>query len=74
MAVNPTLVVPNWNDSDTGIALKLNGVTLKKDLDYRFGFEQTKAGKNLVIWIKQTIDLTAIEDHRVAVSILPEAR
>jgi len=46
----------------------------KNASDYRFGFQQTKSGNDLVIWIRQTIDLTTIKDHRVAVSILPAAR
>ena len=72
--VNPAIVVPNWNDSEAGITLKLDGVPLKDGPDYRQGFEQKESGKDLVIWIQRTIDLTAAEDHRVAVSIEPAAR
>lgn len=72
--VNPTIVVPSWNDSNAGITLKLDGVTLKNGPDYRLGFEQHESGNDLVIWIQRTIDLTAIDDHRVAVSIVPAGR
>lgn len=71
--VNPAFVVPNWNESEIGITLKLDGVTLRNGSEYRFGFEQRESRKDLVIWIQRTIDLTAIEGHRVAVSILPAA-
>lgn len=69
--VNPAIVVKNWNQSGVGISLKLDDATLANGTDFRFGFEQTKAGRDLVIWLKKTINLTAAEEHRVAVSILP---
>ena len=30
-----------------------------------------KAGRDLVIWLNKTINLTAAEEHRVAISIIP---
>ena len=68
---NPAIVVRNWNQPDVGIALKLDGATLRQGADYRVGYENTATGKDLVIWVNRTIDLTAAEDHKVAVSITP---
>ena len=72
--VNPAIVVKNWNQSEGGINLKLNETTLANGTDYRFGFEQTKAGKDLVIWLNKTINLTTADEHRVAVSIIPNRK
>lgn len=69
--VNPAIVVKNWNRADVGVSLKLGDTALTNGADYRFGYEQTKTGKDLVIWVNKTINLTAIEDHRVAISIVP---
>ena len=72
--VTPAIVVKNWNQSDVGIGLKLDDATLVNGTDYRFGFEQTKTGKDLVIWVNKTINLTTADEHRVAVSIIPNRK
>jgi hypothetical protein len=71
--VNPCVVVPNWNSADTDIAVKLDGKLLTPRTDFRAGCENTTTGKNLVVWLHKTINLTEAEDHRIAVSILPNA-
>jgi hypothetical protein len=69
--VNPCIIVPEWNSGVTGISVKLDGTALRHGPDYRFGFETTATGKDLVVWLQKTLDLTEVEDHRAAVSILP---
>ena len=67
--VNPAVIIKNWNQSTVGIALTIDGKVLKKGSDYRIGCEQTAQGKDLVVWIKKTIDLTEADDHGISVSI-----
>jgi hypothetical protein len=70
--VNPAFVVKNWNRTEVGISVQLNGATLSSGVDLRFGYEQTEQGKDLVIWLNKTIDLNIVEDHRVEISINPK--
>lgn len=69
--VNPAIVVPNWNQSEIGFRFELDGKVLSNGADYRFGYESTTKGKDLVIWLNSTIDLNEREDHDVEVSIIP---
>ncbi len=71
--VNPAIVVPNWSQTETGFGLELDGKLLANGTDYRFGYEQTDDGKDLVIWLHKTIDLNKIEDHFVEISIVPQS-
>ena len=70
--VNPAIVVKNWNQSEVGISLELNGTALSSSVDFRSGYEQTEQGKDLVIWLNKTIDLNAVDEHRVEISIIPK--
>lgn len=70
--VNPAIVVKNWNQPEVGFRFELDGKALATGTDYRFGFEPTAPGKDLVIWLNKTIDLSALDEHRVAISIIPE--
>ena len=44
---------------------------LANGTDYRFGFEQTATGKDLVIWLNRTLDLNERDEHRAEISITP---
>ena len=70
--MNPAFVVKNWNQPETGFRFELDGKALTSGADYRFGYEQTATGKDLVIWLNKTLDLNAAEDHRVNIAIVPE--
>lgn len=69
--VNPAFVVPNWNHSSAAFRFILDGETLTPDDDYRFGFETTATGKNLVIWLDRMIDLNERDEHSAAFAIEP---
>jgi hypothetical protein len=49
--VNPAFVVKNWNDTINGFVLKVDDIVLEAGKDYRFGYEQTESGKDLIIWL-----------------------
>lgn len=70
--VNPAIVVKNWNQPKVSFLVAVNGKTLTNGKDYRYGFEQTEQGKDLVIWLNKTIDLNELDEHRVGISIMPE--
>jgi hypothetical protein len=69
--VNPCIVVPHWNRANPTITVKLNGQPLTPRRNYRFGFEKKERSTDLVLWLHKTLDLTAAEDHRAAISIQP---
>lgn len=69
--VNPAFVVKNWNRADSALRLELDGRPLASGADYRFGFEQTAAGKDLVIWLNKTLDLNERDEHRAEIAIIP---
>lgn len=69
--VNPAFVVKNWNQPAVGFRFELDGKPLANGTVYRFGYEQTATGQNLVIWLNRTIDLNVLEEHRVEISIIP---
>jgi hypothetical protein len=50
--VNPAFVVRNWDDTTHGIVLKVNNNVMEAGKDYRFGYEQTEDGQDLVIWLQ----------------------
>jgi hypothetical protein len=50
--VNPAFVVKDWNDTVYGFVLKVNDIAKEAGKDYRFGYEQSATGKDLVIWLK----------------------
>ena len=70
--VNPAFVVKNWNQPDTGFRFELDGKSLTKGTDYRFGYEQTATGKDLVIWLNMTLDLNVPDEHRAEIAIVPQ--
>lgn len=47
--INPTFVIKNWGKKN--IALKVNGKMLKAGKDYFVGYEQSKSGIDMVLWI-----------------------
>jgi hypothetical protein len=49
--VNPAFVIKNWNDTITGIVLKVDDVVLESGRDYRYGYEQGENGQDLIIWL-----------------------
>ena len=69
--VNPAFVVKNWNQPETGFRFELNGKALANGTDYRFGFEQTVTGQDLVIWLNKTLDLNDRTGHRAGIAIIP---
>ncbi len=69
--VNPAIVVKNWNEPTTSFALELDGKALAIGTDYRFGFEPTTTGKDLVIWLYKTIDLNVLDEHRIEIASMP---
>jgi hypothetical protein len=48
--VNPAFVIKNWGDADA--VLKINGKTIKRGKDFRFGHRHTFEGTDLIVWIK----------------------
>jgi hypothetical protein len=48
--INPTFVIKDWGKKN--IALKVNGKMLKSGQDYFVGYENTKTGIDMVLWIK----------------------
>jgi hypothetical protein len=58
--INPTFVIKNWGKKN--IALKVDGKMLKSGKDYFVGYEQTKDGIDLVLWLKlKSIKATTFE-------------
>jgi hypothetical protein len=49
--VNPAFVIKNWNDTINGIVVKVDNAILEAGKDFRYGFEQTDSGNDLVIWM-----------------------
>jgi len=48
--LNPALVVKNWGDAN--VKLTLNGKTILRGKNFRYGHRQTLDGTDLVVWIK----------------------
>lgn len=67
--VNPAFVIPDWNQSDAVFRFLMDGNTMTPGDDYRFGFESTPTGKNLVLWLDSIIDLNEREEHDVMFQI-----
>jgi hypothetical protein len=67
--VNPAIVIPNWNDDDPSIDLKIDDEPLLQDQDYRVGLEKSGTGTNLVLWINRIFDLSSSEDHRIGLTL-----
>lgn len=49
--VNPAFIVRNWNDTINGIVVKVDDVVLEAGRGYRYGFEQSDKGTDLIIWL-----------------------
>ena len=69
--VNPTFVVKSWNQPENSFRFELDGKVLAGGTDYRFGYEQTATGKNLVIWLNRTLELNERDEHRAEIAIIP---
>jgi hypothetical protein len=48
--VNPAFVVNNWGDSE--VELKVNGRTLERGKDFRFGHRDRLEGTDLIVWVR----------------------
>ena len=48
--VNPAFVIKNWINTDA--VVKMDGITLKKSIDYQIGYDKTFNGNNLIIWLE----------------------
>lgn len=67
--VNPTIIIKNWNKTTQAFTLKVNRIALSNGRGYRVGYERTKTGTAMVLWLHKTYDLTAAEDHQIAVAL-----
>ncbi|MFO1064191.1 MAG: hypothetical protein U0892_10035 [Pirellulales bacterium] len=70
--VNPAIIIKDWDSSADGLQVQFNGHRLREGTDYRVGSEIRGNGRDLVLWIHKTVDLTAAEDHAVSISIEPK--
>lgn len=66
--VNPAFVVSDWSSTKSQIVLRIDDRVVP-ETDYRTGFEGGDKGRDLVVWLHRTINLSQIEDHRIQVSI-----
>jgi hypothetical protein len=48
--VNPAFVIKGWGKSH--ISLKIDGKEITRDKNFRFGYEWSETGFNLILWIK----------------------
>lgn len=63
--VNPALVIKGWGKKDA--ELKINGRTIKRGKDFRFGHCRTSEGLDLIVWLKvQSTKLMEISLSSVA--------
>ncbi len=47
---NPAFIIKNWGESDA--ELKINGQTVKRGKDFRFGHSYRLKGSDLIVWVK----------------------
>ena len=47
---NPAFELKNWNSD--GAVVKINGKVIEEGKDCRVGFKNTKAGKDLIVWLR----------------------
>ena len=50
--VNPAFVIKNWGREDA--ALRVNGKTIKRGKDFRFGHRHRLEGSDLIVWVKKS--------------------
>ena len=48
--VNPALVIAGWGDREA--TLEMNGRTIPRGPDFRYGHRRTLAGTDLIVWVK----------------------
>ena len=48
--INPALVIKNWGSQE--LTLSINGKTVERSADFRYGFVNRMEGTDLVVWIK----------------------
>ncbi len=49
--LNPAFVIKNWGER--GAKLKINGKTIKRGKDFRFGHRHRLEGSDLIVWLKK---------------------
>jgi hypothetical protein len=49
--VNPAFVIKNWSDKDA--ALTIDGKSIKRGRDFRFGHRHKLEGTDLIVWIRE---------------------
>jgi len=49
--VNPAFIIRNWGRA--GAKLKIDGRTIKRGKDFRFGHRRTLEGTDLIVWVKK---------------------
>jgi hypothetical protein len=64
--VNPAFVITGWGDRD--VALKINGRSIERGKNFRFGFRHNPDSIDLIVWVKkeimETTELTLSPDLR----------
>ena len=48
--VNPALVIRDWGDQE--VELQINGQAVPRGKDFRWGYRDTLAGRDLILWFK----------------------
>jgi hypothetical protein len=75
--VNPVIVIKNWNDTIKPFVLKVNNVTYADTL-YRYGFEKTESGYDLVLWLKlnsiKSVSIGVYSDQVSSTETIPDSR
>jgi hypothetical protein len=49
--VNPAFVIKNWGDA--AVSLKINGREVKRGRSFRYGYNHTFEGNDLVVWVEK---------------------
>lgn len=70
--VNPVFIIPQWADRPSDIRLRIGDEDLQPGTDFRTGIEDKEGDKQLVIWVRRTIDLNSLEDHSVQFCLEPK--
>ena len=70
--VNPVFVIPQWAERASDIRLRIGDEYLQPGTDFRTGIEDKEGDKQLVIWVRRTIDLNSLDDHFVQFCVEPK--
>ena len=49
--VNPAFVIKNWGNR--GVSLAIDGNTIKRGKDFKFGHHRTAEGYDLIVWVRK---------------------